>query len=339
MWKNVKLFLKFQYHKRRHKHAPLVALLHLTSRCNLNCRYCYTEHRGEFPDLTVEKWKWIIDELKKRGCELIFLMGGEPLLYERVEELVDYVKEKGMQCHLTTNGILIPEHIAALKKVDLLMVSLDGNERGNNLNRGCFEQVIAGIETAKKERIPLRINSVLTRNTVVDVDWLLEFGESIGAFVGFTIPAKGKDSEGVKGILLDNEEILKVHQKLLDLQKDGKKITLSEKSLRHVIEYPKSYEEIIYKGEELAKGYSECCYGRYIVFFDSEGSVYPCTTLWEQKDIFQPKNVFRDGFDEAARNAWNLPCWICYCAGGVEWNEMSSFRGLKHALRFTFGNN
>lgn len=65
-----------------------------------------------------------------------------------------------------------------------------------------------------------------------------------------------------------------------------------------------------------------------------DGSVYPCATLWELKDTYQPKNIFRDGWDEALRNSQELPCWICYCAGGVEWNRVSSLRGLGDALKF-----
>lgn len=336
LWKRARLFFKFQWHKRLHNYSPLVALLFLTARCNFNCNYCFAEHHGEFVDLTISQWKRIIDELKKRGTDLIFLMGGEPLLYKGVGEIIDYIKSKGLQCHLTTNGALIPYYVDTLKKVDLLMVSLDGNKEGNDLNRGrgTYERIIRGIEAARENNIPLRINCVLTRNNVDDIEWLLDFAEN--NFVGFTVPAKCPELDSMGSIVLSDKEIINIHRKLLKLKQEGRNITLSERSLLHVLNYPKSFHELIFKDEMLKRNYQqECCYGRYIVFVDAEGSIYPCTTLWEYPNVFKPKNIFRDGIDEALRNARELPCHICYCAGGVEWNHMSSFRGAFHALKFS----
>lgn len=339
LWPRVRLFLKFQYCKRMRKYSPLVASLFLTSRCNLNCEYCFAEHRGEFKDLSVSQWKDIVDELKRRGTELVFLMGGEPLLYEGVGEIIEYVKRKGIQCHLTTNGILIPKFIDELKQVDLVMTSLDGNKAGNDLNRGegSFEKITRGIEVAKQNNISLRINCVLTRNNVDDVEWLLDYAEKINAYVGFSIPAKCPETESMGSMVLSDEEVIEAHEKLLQLSREGRKITLSERSIRHVLSYPKHFDELVYKDERNYKNVSanECCYGRYCIFIDAEGSVYPCTTLWERPEVYKPKNVFRDDWNEALRNAQRLPCWICYRASGVEWENMTSFRGIIHALEFS----
>lgn len=262
-------------------------------------------------------------------------MGGEPLLYKDFLELIYYVQSKGLQCHLTTNGTLLPQYVATLKSLDLLMVSLDGNKISNDLNRGhgTWKLTTDGIKIAKENKIPLRINCVLTRNNVTDIEWLLNFGKENSSFVGFTIPVEPKNPN--PNIFLSDKEILEAHLKLLKLSEEGKQITLSQKSLEHVVNYPKAYTELILKGESLSKYYPECCYGRYIIFIDAEGSIYPCTTLWEQRSLFQPKNIFRDGFDSALKNAQTLPCHICSCAGGIEWNEMTSFHGLIHAVKFT----
>ena len=338
LWKRVKLFFKLWWAKRQKDYKPIVALLFLTSRCNMSCLYCFAEHKGEFKDLSLGQWKEIINGLRERGCELIFLMGGEPLLYEGFGELIDYIKSKGMQCHLTTNGILIPKYVEELKKVDLLMVSLDGDKKGNDANRGkeTFKKILRGIECAKAHNIPLRINSVMSKNNVNDIEWLLNYGKGLGAYVGFTIPARSKNPGGVKDMLLTDEEIKNFHLKLLYLKELGEKITLSKKSLMHVLGYKKSYNELIFRNESLANNYpEECCYGRYIVFIDSRGSIYPCTTLWEMSEVYEPKNIFERGWDEALRNAQYLPCHVCYCAGGIEWSYMSSFKGIIHALKFT----
>ena len=281
----------------------------------------------------------MLDELKKRGTRMVFLMGGEPLLHKDFDRIVDYVKALGMECDVTTNGLLIPQHLEALKKIDLLMVSLDGNREGNDLNRGrgTFDRTTHGIELAKQNGIPIRINCVLTKNNINDVEWLLDYANTLNAYVGFTVPAKCPALEAMGDKIMSREEVLDVHRKLLELKKKGAKITLSKQSLEHVLNYPRKYDELVYKTDLDHKDVfpSECPYGRYIVFIDASGYVYPCTTLWEFPSVFKPKSIFKDGFDEALRNAQELPCWICYCAGGTEWDYMSSWRGVIHAIQFS----
>jgi MoaA/NifB/PqqE/SkfB family radical SAM enzyme len=337
--RRAKLFLDFNYAKAMKQHKPLVALLFLTSRCNASCSYCFAPHRGESKDLPAEAWKGLIDELKRRGTRLIFLMGGEPLLHKAFAELVAYVKSLGLECHVTTNGVLIPQHLETLKLVDLLMVSLDGNRAGNDLNRGqgMFDLTVRGIKLAKENKIPLRINAVLTRNNVDDIQWLLDFGDSVNAYVGFTIPAECTSLNTMKEKVLTRQEIIAVHKQLLHLAKQGRKITLSEESIEHVINYPREFNELVYKTEPDHKqvASSECPYGRFIVFINAEGFIYPCTTIWEMPKVFVPKNLFHEGLDESLRNAQQIPCWSCYCAGSREWAVFSSYHGLIHAIKFS----
>jgi MoaA/NifB/PqqE/SkfB family radical SAM enzyme len=270
---------------------------------------------------------------------MIVLMGGEPLLYKGIDSIVDFVKSEGMQCHLTTNGILIPQFIGLLKKVDLLMVSLDGQRYGHEKNRGegTWQKVIDGIELAKSYGIPLRINAVMTRNNKEDMAWLLDFGSKHKAYVGFTIPAKCPKVDMMADLILTDEEQIEIHRKLLEFKKMGKKITLSTDALNHVIRYPRKLNEIVYKRDVDNKRVypNECPYGRYIVFIGADSSVYPCTTLWERPSEYVPKNILKDGFEAAIKNAQELPCWICACAGGVEWSKMTGFRGIPDAVRFT----
>jgi len=336
-WKRIRLFIKLWWGKKTKHHKPIISILHITANCNLNCGYCFSEHKFEIKDPSFEQWKYVVDELKEKGCDLFFLQGGEPLLYKDLETLIDYIKNDNTQVHLTTNGLLIPQKIHILKKVDLVMVSLDGNKKGNDANRGegSFEKITRGIETAIHNKIPLRINCVLTKNNVGDIEWLLDYAKDRKVFVGFSIPAKcgALDTMGDK---LDDSELIEVHKKLLKLKTQGKMITLCNESLKHIINYPKQYHEVILKSDpDHKKVYQhECIYGRYLIFVTPSGNIYPCPSLWEMPDVFTPKNIFKDGFDMALENAQNPKCWICYVGGGVEWNFVSSFRGLLHSLKF-----
>ena len=57
------------------------AYLHVTQRCNLNCRGCYSldDSRNALNDASTAKMKKAVDELVSAGCESLFISGGEPL--------------------------------------------------------------------------------------------------------------------------------------------------------------------------------------------------------------------------------------------------------------------
>jgi MoaA/NifB/PqqE/SkfB family radical SAM enzyme len=259
-------------------------------------------------------------------------MGGEPLLYYGFSELVEFVKQQGMMCHVITNGALVPKFIDTLKKVDLVEVSLDGREDGNDLNRGkgTYSLITAGIRSLRENHIPFRLSCVITKNNVEDIRHLVKYADPFHAYVGFTIPAEPKDQD-CKNLFLSNDEVRDAYKHIRKLA-SAYKITLSKKSIDYILDYPQDYDVIIRKSPTEV---STCPYGQFIVFVDSSGNVYPCASLWERKDIYTPKNIFKEGLDEALKNAQTLMCLRCACAGSEEWNYMSSFRGLVHAVKFS----
>ena len=97
---------------------PPIQIVYLTSKCNLECVYCYEKGKhGNTPDLTEEEIdKLIVDHViacDKQGTQAIFILfGGEPLLRK---DLVFYFlkkarewKEKGYNLFvgMNTNGTI-----------------------------------------------------------------------------------------------------------------------------------------------------------------------------------------------------------------------------------------
>src|SRR4030095_3964126 len=60
--------------------APYRMDLALTYRCNNDCTHCYNARERNFPELTTEQWKRILDELLARGIPHIVFTGGEATL-------------------------------------------------------------------------------------------------------------------------------------------------------------------------------------------------------------------------------------------------------------------
>jgi pyruvate formate lyase activating enzyme len=106
-----------------------VAAIVFTYGCNLRCEYCHN------PELVVEplKEEYILDEnkilnfLKSRVGKLdaLVITGGEPLIYDDLEDFIVKVKDLGYLVKLDTNGLL-PEKLSYLIKKNLLnYISMD----------------------------------------------------------------------------------------------------------------------------------------------------------------------------------------------------------------------
>lgn len=87
------------------RRAPIEAQLVVTRRCNLSCGYCseYDKHSPEVPFETLRKR---IDAIHRLRCQNVALLGGEPLLHSRIDDVVRYAARRA-QVSITTNGLLL----------------------------------------------------------------------------------------------------------------------------------------------------------------------------------------------------------------------------------------
>lgn len=87
--------------------------LELTNQCNLQCHHCYAES-GPYEPLTHglqhDDWLAILEEAAKIECREVQFIGGEPLLYPRLHELIRFAHEQGYEhIEVFTNGTRLTE--------------------------------------------------------------------------------------------------------------------------------------------------------------------------------------------------------------------------------------
>ena len=171
-------------------------------RCNYRCPYCmpaelFGDNHKFLPRahwLTPGEIKRVAGVFLQLGVKKLRLTGGEPLLRRDIVEIVAGLAElKGADdLAITTNGSRLAEHAAALKQAGLrrITVSLDSLDeeifREMNGGRGELGVVLAGIEAARREGLPIKINTVVERgkndHTVLD---LVERFRGTGIIVRF----------------------------------------------------------------------------------------------------------------------------------------------------------
>jgi len=152
----------------------------VTDRCNFRCTYCMPEekyHRN-FKFLTTDK-RLSFSEIVRLarlftavGVRKLRITGGEPLLRPALEDLIGDLRAlPGIEeIALTTNGILLAQHAAALKAagLDRVTVSLDAIDEKTfeamSGGRRGLGRVLDGIDAALEAGLtPVKVNVVVQR--------------------------------------------------------------------------------------------------------------------------------------------------------------------------------
>jgi cyclic pyranopterin phosphate synthase len=157
----------------------------VTDRCNLRCVYCMPEEgvtlMSHHDILTYEEIYTVAKVAAGLGINKVRLTGGEPLVRLGLADLVKMLAGiKGIDdLSLTTNGILLAEQAAALKKAGLRRVNISLDtlrpERFRQITRcGELEDTLKGIEAAHAVGLePVKINMVVMAG--INNDELIDF--------------------------------------------------------------------------------------------------------------------------------------------------------------------
>ncbi len=158
------------------RRSPIEAQLVVTRRCNLSCGYCseYDQHSAEVPfDVLARR----IDALHELHAANIALLGGEPLLHSRIDDLVRRAAARA-QVSMTTNGFLLDrEMIDRLGDADLanLQISIDALRRDpDHYVQKTLQSLRPKLERlAAHARFDVHVTTVLCGETVAEFDALM----------------------------------------------------------------------------------------------------------------------------------------------------------------------
>lgn len=182
----------------------------LTNECNMRCIYCRPD-KGACEEKMIMPYEEIVLLLGlfvQNGIKKIRLTGGEPLLYPRIIELVEAIKDNFSieKLVMTTNGILLSDKAAQLLEngLDGINISIDAltPKVFRQITRGSdIHKVLLGIEAVRK-KIPVKINTVIMKGiNEQEIIPLAEFSRQYDIPVRFIemMPfSQTKNYEGIK---------------------------------------------------------------------------------------------------------------------------------------------
>jgi cyclic pyranopterin phosphate synthase len=145
----------------------------VTDRCDFRCVYCMSENMSFLPKkdlLTLEELERVCRAFVDLGVRKLRLTGGEPLVRRNVMQLINNLGQlidqgKLEELTLTTNGSQLERFAPALvdagvRRVNVSLDTLDHQKFKTITRWGRLEQVLGGLEAAKRAGLAIKINAV-----------------------------------------------------------------------------------------------------------------------------------------------------------------------------------
>ncbi len=168
---------------------PYTLVAELTYRCPLRCVYCSNPldygRRGDALDTA--SWLRVFREAEALGVMQLHLTGGEPLVRDDLEALVEGARALDLYTNLITSGIpCTRERLARLKALGLdnVQVSIQdvrAPESDRIAGLRSFERKLEVARWVKDLGLPLTVNTVLHRENLDRVDEIVAQAESLEA--------------------------------------------------------------------------------------------------------------------------------------------------------------
>ena len=160
----------------------------VTNRCNFGCIYCHDEglgpvlrprmpHEDEMTPAEVER---IVRVAREFDIRTVKFTGGEPLVRQDMEEIVDRTVRQIDDVSLTTNGSMLAKRAealrdAGLKRVNVSVDSLDP-EAFRDIRKGDLHPVLLGIQEALRVGLkPVKLNMVVFERTLPYIPQMIDF--------------------------------------------------------------------------------------------------------------------------------------------------------------------
>jgi MoaA/NifB/PqqE/SkfB family radical SAM enzyme len=306
----IKLGSRYLSHRFQKLHPYEVQAL-LLNACDQKCIFCSCPE-VKVSQMSTDQWRSIIRSLGKLGTMRIKFQGGEPTLRKDFRELCAEAKDAGIITATVTNGINISSHPELLDHLDEVVVSLDStrSEVNNRLrsNDQAYQKAVKAIDIALERGNRTFVSMSVGQDNLPDIESMLEFCEDRSVWMNAQALKFGRIfyNDKVRDIGLTPEQNRAMHKKLFEWKKQGRNLMFSAEAYKKATTWPDLSVLTV-----RSQGESRCVCGKDYIHIDPNGDVFPCTTF---ESSLKPKNIIKDGFEEALLHVQHHDCGDCWPA-------------------------
>lgn len=166
--------------------------------CNMNCKFCDESAKKNFIEYTPDE---AIQRIMDGAKNTISMTGGEPLLHtDFLKEMLPFLKNKGFNIYLETNGILKDRLLEVLDFIDI--ISMDFKLPSSTGGPMYWTEHVDFLKAALRKEV--FVKSVVTRETAIkDIETASTLISQINKDVVFIIQPASVGSKTEHAELLD----------------------------------------------------------------------------------------------------------------------------------------
>lgn len=151
------------------------AWLTLNRACNLRCKWCYAQstNYSAKDNMDVSLANQLINLFSEMKIRHVTLIGGEPTIYPKLFEIIDYCKQRNICPGIVTNGLACKDISFVDKLIEHgihgLSISLKGENRDvfeKITGRDAFEETILAVKNCLAKGIRVSMSMVLTEDNI-----------------------------------------------------------------------------------------------------------------------------------------------------------------------------
>jgi len=161
------------------KKSPVIISWSLTDKCDRHCLYC---NRWKSPqaELKTEEVFSVLNQLSDMKTRVIIFTGGEPFVRPDLKEIINYAHNKGIYTMLHTNAGLLSGRAGDICNLNKIIFCILGPREVNDSLRGdgAYDNVLSGIETARRYGVKVGLLTVLCRQNLDCLEYVLNLCEN-----------------------------------------------------------------------------------------------------------------------------------------------------------------
>lgn len=260
----------------------------IDDKCMLRCKHC-SSMASEFGNIKKYSEQDMIRLLKNiKERKEVFLTGGEPLLYENLENLLKHLQTEieDIRLGLFTTGIIVNKtgNISAISKEYASILAKCGLEV-------CYLSVYSHIE-AEHDWMTRSLGSFRMLNeSITNL-------QEMGIEIRFNSVMTKRNMRSFEGIIKMAEIYNVTEVRILKLIKQGRAVDCWNEIGITEEQYRKAILDIIHKKEKIritASGvvdilpcrehcYNQCPAGKGLIYVTNEGEIFPCASVKRKKE-------------------------------------------------------
>jgi len=303
----------------------------VTRKCNYRCKGCNVWREQDTKELSTEEMIRGLDILRELGVIDIVFSGGNPLLRNDIDEILEYAS----RFFITTvydNGSMALEKIDALRNVDFVAISLDTlhEEKNDHIKgvKGSWKKAMQSIEELHKEGIRVGISPTISQLNIHEIVSLTKHFSKKGIPVWYCLYSHDTtaDSDQLFKIgkpndefeITDKEAMVKLCDTLANMKKKDDNILITTRTLN-------AMKQLFLDGKRLWK----CRALQNFFMIDHLGRVAGCHLRKPVSSIFElPKLWNSENFDVLRKvyRECNRCVYLCYIVYSLHGSVRGNFQ-------------